>query len=102
VRRTITAALAALAVAPATDTKAEASTYSLARCIVHYESHGNPQARNGIYHGIAQWSPEAWHRHGGWRFARDPLWASYGQQWSVLISALRRFGCRDWCPFDPC
>jgi len=102
-RRLLGLAATLVAITPAVvDTEAEASTTSLARCIVHYESRGNPRAVNGQYHGIAQWSPEAWRRHGGRRYSRDPLFASYGQQWRVLVGALRRFGCRDWCPFDPC
>ena len=99
-RKTILAALAGVVLSwPAS---ADASNERLARCIVHYESRGNPHAQNGQYHGIAQWSPEAWRRHGGHRYARDPLYASWGQQWRILLRALRIYGCRDWCPFDPC
>lgn len=75
---------------------------SLAACIVHHESGGDPMAQNGQYHGIAQWSSEAWHRHGGGRFASDPHGATYQEQLLVLSDGLRRYGCRDWCPFDPC
>jgi hypothetical protein len=80
----------------------EASLNGLASCIVHYESGGNPRAVNGIYGGIAQWSPEAWSRMGGTRFASTPTNATYAQQVQVLMDGLARFGCRDWCPFDPC
>ena len=101
-RRILATAAATVAFTPIATPDAEAANVGLARCIVHYESHGNPRARNGQDHGIAQWSPEAWRRHGGHRYSRDPLYASYGQQWRILLGALRRWGCRDWCPFDPC
>lgn len=96
----LVAVAAALSVA-ATAAPAQAAT-PLARCIIRVESRGDTQARNGIHLGIAQWSPEAWARHGGRRYARTPLGASYSEQLAILESALRRFGCRDWCPFDPC
>lgn len=109
-RRILATAAAAVAFTPAADVApADASVMPLARCIVRKESTtpryprgGDPRAVNGSHEGIAQWSPEAWGRHGGRRFAGRPLTASAGQQWQVLLSALRRFGCRDWCPFDGC
>lgn len=73
-----------------------------AACIVSRESTYNPQAVNGQYHGIAQWSPEAWSRMGGHRYATDPLGATYQQQLRVLSHGLAVFGCRDFCPFDGC
>lgn len=74
----------------------------LAACIVAHESGGNPQAVNGQYHGIAQWSHEAWMRHGGGKYASDPLGASKQQQLIVLSDGISRYGCRDWCPYDGC
>jgi hypothetical protein len=74
----------------------------LAACIVHHESRGNSQAVNGQYHGIAQWSAEAWARHGGHKYASDPLGATYDEQLEILSNGLARYGCRDWCPFDGC
>jgi hypothetical protein len=74
----------------------------LASCIVRSESGGNPTARNGQYSGIAQWSPEAWARHGGLKYASSPTGATYQQQLKVLNDGLAKFGCSDWCPFDPC
>lgn len=74
----------------------------LARCIIRSESGGNPLAQNGQYKGIAQWSPEAWRRHGGLRYASTPHGATYAEQVQVLKMGLARYGCRDWCPFDPC
>jgi hypothetical protein len=74
----------------------------LASCIVKSESGGNPTARNGQYSGIAQWSPEAWARHGGLKYAGSPTGATYQQQLKVLNDGLAKFGCSDWCPFDPC
>jgi hypothetical protein len=73
-----------------------------AACIVARESGGNPQATNGQYHGIAQWSHEAWIRHGGGRYASDPLGATKQQQLQVLGSALSRYGSGDWSPYDGC
>ncbi len=95
-----TAALPALA--PAGTLSARYAPSGLASCIVRHESGGNPLATNGQYHGIAQWSPEAWARHGGRRFAADPHGASYQEQLQVLSNGLARYGCRDWCPFDGC
>lgn len=74
----------------------------LASCIISAESGGNTQATNGQYGGIAQWSPEAWARHGGLRYASSPIGATYEQQLEVLNNGLKNYGCRDWCPFDGC
>lgn len=71
-------------------------------CIMKHESTYNPLAQNGQYKGLAQWSPEAWARHGGLRYASTPHGASYWEQVQVLANGLRMYGCRDWCPFDPC
>jgi hypothetical protein len=73
-----------------------------AACIVTHESGGNPLARNGQYSGIAQWSQEAWQRHGGTKYAATPTGATKQQQLIVLSQGLSRYGCRDWCPFDGC
>lgn len=98
--------LARLAVAPSlapSGVKSPgAAPVGLAGCIVKYESGGDPMAQNGQYKGIAQWSPEAWARHGGTRFAATPHGATYQQQLVVLNQGLTRYGCRDWCPYDPC
>src|SRR4051794_12354449 len=59
---------------------ASASSNSLAQCIIHYESGGNTQAVNGSHMGIAQWTREAWQRHGGLRFSSTPLGATYEEQ----------------------
>lgn len=74
----------------------------LAACIVSSESRHNPQANNGSHFGIAQWTVEAWLRHGGGAFASSPLGATYEQQLLVLSNGLVNYGCQDWCPFDPC
>lgn len=73
-----------------------------ASCIVQHESHGDPTATNGQYGGIAQWSPEAWQRMGGTRYAASPTQASYTQQVQVLSYGLSHYGCHDWCPYDGC
>jgi hypothetical protein len=74
----------------------------LASCIVSRESGGDPNASNGQYTGIAQWSQEAWIRHGGGKFASTPTGATYQEQLQVLSNGLAKYGCRDWCPFDGC
>lgn len=74
----------------------------LASCIVSHESGGDPGASNGSHTGIAQWTQEAWLRHGGGRFASSPTGASYQEQLQVLSNGLAKYGCRDWCPFDGC
>lgn len=74
----------------------------VAGCIVDHESGGYPGAVNGQYHGIAQWSPEAWARMGGLKYASDPLGATYDEQLTVLNYGLVHYGCNDWCPFDGC
>lgn len=73
-----------------------------AACIVAHESGGNPRAVNGQYRGIAQWSPEAWARHGGRQYASEPTSATKQQQLTVLSNGLTHYGCRDWCPYDGC
>lgn len=76
----------------------------LAACIVHHESGGRVDASNGTHFGIAQWTFEAWARHGGVRMwhVTDPRAATWEQQLEVLNNGLVRYGCADWCPFDPC
>jgi len=74
----------------------------LADCIAFHESGYDPLASNGTHFGVGQWTLEAWHRHGGGRFADHPFGASYQQQLVVLNDGLVKYGCDDWCPFDPC
>lgn len=107
--RSLVAAPPYLATRPIMPAQRPADTMSVAyapigvaACIVHNESRGDPLAQNGQYKGIAQWSPEAWARHGGLRYARSPRGASYQQQLMVLSSGLSRYGCRDWCQWDGC
>jgi hypothetical protein len=87
---------------PAGTLSARYAPSGLAACIVRSESGGNPRAVNGQYSGIAQWSPEAWARMGGTRYASSPTGASYQEQLTVLNDGLSKYGCRDWCPYDPC
>lgn len=74
----------------------------LAACIVHHESGGDPRASNGTHWGIGQWDLPTWRAHGGLKYAKSPLGATYDQQLEILTTALERFGCSAWCPFDPC
>jgi Transglycosylase-like domain len=62
------------------------SSGGLAGCIIQHESGGNPQARNGQYEGLGQWSPAAWAQDGGTRYAPSPSGASAAQQEAVLDS----------------
>lgn len=62
------------------------STGGLAGCIIQHESGGNPQATNGQYQGLGQWSPSAWSADGGTRYAPTPSGASAAQQQAVLSS----------------
>jgi Transglycosylase-like domain len=78
-RRNPTTSTAAAASPPAV-----AAPSGLVACIISHESGGNPQATNGLYSGIAQWSPTAWAQDGGLRYASSPLGASYGEQLAVL------------------
>lgn len=55
-------------------------------CIIQHESGGDPNATNGQYGGIGQWSPEAWAQDGGTQYAASPTAASYAQQAQVLAS----------------
>lgn len=87
---------------PAATMSAHLAPAGTAACIVQHESGGNPTAQNGQYTGIAQWSPEAWQRHGGTKYAATPTGATKQQQLIVLNQGLSRYGCRDWCPYDGC
>ncbi|MET0604208.1 MAG: transglycosylase family protein [Baekduia sp.] len=89
-------------VPPAGTATARYAPTGLAACIVHHESGGDPDAVNGSHTGIAQWDPHAWAKMGGLKFAPSPLGATYQEQLHVLSDGLARFGCVDWCPFDPC
>lgn len=55
-------------------------------CIIEHESGGNPQAANGQYEGLGQWSPAAWAEDGGTQYAPSPSGASAAQQEAVLNS----------------
>jgi Transglycosylase-like domain len=55
-------------------------------CIIQHESGGNPQATNGQYEGLGQWSPAAWAEDGGTQYAPSPLGASAAEQEAVLNS----------------
>jgi hypothetical protein len=74
----------------------------VAACIIQRESRGNPYAVNGQYEGEAQWSPEAWARMGGHRYAPTPLGATQQEQNEVLAYGLEHYGTRDWGPYDGC
>lgn len=74
------------AVARSTPMTYEAPSSGLASCIIQHESGGNPEAVNGQYEGIGQWSPNAWAQYGGTKYASSPTGASYSQQVAVLNS----------------
>ncbi len=75
---------------------------SLEACIIRTESGGNPDAVNGQYTGIAQWSPTAWAVQGGTRYSSTPLGASYAEQETILREALAAGRSGEWTPYDPC
>lgn len=74
---------------------------ALARCIIQRESGGDPQAVNGQYEGIAQWSPSSWLGGGGGRFAPTPLGATYSEQVQIL-NAMLPAQAGQWTPYDGC
>jgi hypothetical protein len=82
-RRAARLAAARGAVQPSTGGVASSG---LASCIIQHESGGNPQATNGQYQGLGQWSPAAWAQDGGTRYAPSPAGASAAQQVAVLNS----------------
>ncbi len=75
---------------------------SLEACIIQHESGGNPQAVNGQYEGIGQWSPESWSSNGGTRYASTPLGASYAQQEAVLRGEGEAGMIREQAQYDGC
>jgi hypothetical protein len=81
-----TAAAPAPSQAAAVTQTAYAPASGLEACIIYRESGGNPQATNGIYSGLGQWSAAAWAQDGGTRYASSPLGASASQQEQVLAS----------------
>lgn len=89
-------------VGPAGTLTAHYKPIGLAACIVRVESDGDPQASNGSHWGVAQWDETAWHVDGGGRFSASPLGATLDEQLLVLSDGLVKYGCRQWCPFDPC
>ena len=74
---------------------------ALAACIISRESGGNPEAVNGQYEGIAQWSPTSWAGGGGTRYSSTPLGATYAEQVAVLNSMLPA-QAGQWTPYDSC
>lgn len=88
---------------PAGTQTAHVSATGLASCIISRESGGDPQAVNPNGHyGIGQWDMPTWRAHGGTKYAGSPLGASKQQQLEILNSALSRYGCSAWCPYDGC
>lgn len=70
--------------APTSSPSRASSGSGLESCIIAHESGGNPQAVNGQYGGIGQWSPEAWAQDGGTKYSSSPTGASYSEQLAVL------------------
>lgn len=75
---------------------------ALVACIIHYESGGNPDAVNGQYEGLGQWSPTAWANDGGLRYASSPLGASYSEQVAVLNQEVVDGTTAQQTNYDPC
>jgi hypothetical protein len=64
------------------------------------ESGGNPDARNGQYWGLFQFSEATWSAYGG-----NPAdWgsASAGEQEQVFANAMAAGGESNWAPYDGC
>jgi hypothetical protein len=67
-------------------TASEVAISGLEACIIERESGGDPEATNGQYEGLGQWSPAAWAEDGGTQYAPTPLGASAAEQEAVLSS----------------
>jgi hypothetical protein len=74
----------------------------LVRCIIQAESGGNPQAVNGQYEGLGQWSPYAWANDGGLKYAPSPLQATASQQIAVLNAEVAAGTTSQQTDYDPC
>lgn len=64
--------------------KAAASMSALEACIIRNESGGDPNAVNGQYKGIGQWSPWSWSHYSHGKYGPSPLDATYAEQEKVL------------------
>lgn len=75
---------------------------SYERCIINAESGGRPNAVNGQYSGIGQWSVTQWQADGGGRYSSTPLGASYSQQEIILRGEGRAGMGQQQGRYDPC
>ncbi len=74
----------------------------LEACIISHESSGDPNAVNGQYEGIGQWSPESWASNGGHRYSSTPLGASYSEQEIILRGEGEAGMRREQAQYDGC
>jgi LysM repeat protein len=72
----------------------------LEQCVIARESGGNPQARNGAYWGLYQFSASTWAAYGG--NAGTYGSASAAEQQQVFHNAIARGGASNWTPYDGC
>jgi hypothetical protein len=82
--------------------EAQRTMSALEACIIRNESGGNPNAVNGQYEGIGQWSPSSWDHWSHGRYGATPLDATYAEQEKVLhgegaSGMIREQGVYDGC-----
>jgi LysM repeat protein len=81
-----------------------ATTYSggsaFQQCVIQRESGGNPNAWNGSYYGLYQFSASTWAEYGG--NPADFGHASVAEQNQVFANAMAAGGESNWAPYDGC
>jgi LysM repeat protein len=92
---TVTVPAASTSAAPVTS-----STSSFEQCVISRESGGDPEASNGGYWGLFQFSASTWAAYGG--NPADFGGASAAEQEQVFDNAVARGGESNWAPFDGC
>jgi LysM repeat protein len=86
--------------APTAAASPVASGGGFEQCVISRESGGDPDASNGSYWGLFQFSPSTWAAYGG-----DPsAWgnASAAEQQQVFANAVADGGESNWAPYDGC
>jgi LysM repeat protein len=73
---------------------------SFEQCVISHESGGDPDATNGQYWGLFQFSEATWVAYGG----NASEWgnASAGAQEQVFANAVAAGGESNWAPYDGC
>jgi LysM repeat protein len=85
---------------PAATTTSSSGGSAFQQCVIQRESGGNPNAWNGPYWGLYQFSASTWAEYGG--NPADFGKAGVAEQNQVFENAMAAGGESNWAPYDGC